>query len=82
MSEEGFRVILSVFSQQRVDVHVFELEGSCVTAPRGQSQKQAKRLKVGHPPAKCATQQLHLEHHKVSRKSSVLQDGSGKQTTN
>lgn len=51
------------FARRCVDVWlcVSALEGSCVTAPRGQSQKRAKRLKVGQPPAKCTTQQLHLE---------------------
>lgn len=41
-----------------------------------------KRLKVGQPPAKRAAQQLHLERHKVGRKSSALWDGSGRGTTN
>lgn len=41
-----------------------------------------KCLKVGQPPAKCTTQQVHFERHKVSRKLSTLQDGSGKRTTN
>lgn len=52
-----------------VCVCVFELEGSCVTAPRGQSQKQAKCSKVGQPPANCTAQQTSLRtpqsRHKV-----------------
>lgn len=77
-------MVLYVFARQCVEVRLcaFELEGSCVTAPQGQSRKQAACLKVGQPPPHRTTQQLHLEQHKVGRKSSSLQDGVGKRTTN